>query len=174
MPARFIIADADEAEKMLERMEKWQHRSYIFWLLGIIVGVIDLKPQTVSLLGATFAIEKQEVIQGLLFLGCIGQYLVAWVFFLGLYYVPNPGDLSLNRNAIYMAIGAVAKKRTLKGRRTLIGLDRERIALIKKVARGGIGFKNFLRNFVYFLPLGHILIFKWNTVWRALKALLVS
>jgi hypothetical protein len=127
--------------------------------LGIAVGALQLKPTSFSVLGATFALEKPELIEGLLFLACLAYYVVSFYLSVLAPYASN--GLGAFRKAIWF--GASRQGNTLRG---LSKFDLWHLKLDARIAYRmsfWIGVSGML------LPLAHILIYRREPLWNALK-----
>jgi hypothetical protein len=153
---------AAEVEKYYQFEARAIARVYGFWLLGLIVGAVQLRPTSVSLAGVSFTLENPETVQGLIFLASICSYAPlywAGVPFQGL---PAPSVLR-KRRAIYLLLG---RKRTLRGK------SKEQRQWLKTAAKGSLCYYNFSWLIYNYLPLAYILIFRHGAVWAALKSII--
>lgn len=145
-----------------ERVDKYIGRIYFFWLIGIFVGTIKLKPEKYSVGGFEFSIANGEILQGLIFLGCIVMYII--VIGLVVLFVLQSSFVLINgkRRAIYAALGK---------RKTLRGLTPSRLKATKQVARIIHSVTATVMVVVLFFPLLHILVFEHNAIWQAVKVM---
>jgi hypothetical protein len=141
-------------EKVSDRLDKQLARVYLIWLVGIIVGAIQLRPEKVEYAGISYVIDSPERLQGIIFVGCVIYYLaiVANIILHGLQNVTT--DRALKRRYIYAALGK---------KRTLLGIDPSAIYLIRLNARLLYATAMTILFFVAFLPLLHVLLFQQQT-----------
>jgi hypothetical protein len=132
---------------------------YWFWLIGIIVGAVQLKLTGVSVAGVSFTLEKPEIIQGIIFIACIASYVPFYWVGVRLQGLPERSILR-KRRAIYILLG---RKRTFRGK------SKDQLKRLKVAAKGALCYNNFAWLIYYYLPLTHILIFRHDAVWAALK-----
>jgi hypothetical protein len=67
----------ESAKDGATRVYNYIWRTYVFWMVGIIIGVLGLKPTSASALGITLTIEKPEVVQGLVYFVCVLRTIYA-------------------------------------------------------------------------------------------------
>lgn len=152
----------EASRKVLDRIGKLLGRIYVLWLLGIAIGTLKLKAVSISMSGASFTLEKPELVEGILYVGCLCLYLA---MLYAIYINPYASITSVRkRQAIYSAVEKRGK--TLKGKTT------DERAHIKSQARNTYRVLLWIGMFGVFLPLVHILIFRAGVLWSALKAIL--
>lgn len=153
----------EASRKVLDRIGKLLGRVYVLWLLGIAIGALKLRPTAINVGGATFSLEKPELIEGMLYIGCLCLYAA------GLYATfinPYSSVTSVRkRSAIYSAV--------LRRGKTLKDKTAAELALIKTQARNTYRALLWIGMFGVFLPLAHILIFRAGALWGALKAMFI-
>lgn len=150
-----------EAEKTRKRLSKIESRIYVLWILGVAVGALQLKPTSFNVVGATFALEKPELIEGLLFAGCITYYFVTFYF---LAQSPWPTLwLGSYRRAIWF--GASRNGKTLKD------LSAFALRKLKLEARIAYRISYWVGAVGTLLPLAHILVYRREPVWSALRVI---
>lgn len=137
------------------KMERHLSRIYVLWLLGIVVGVLKLKPTSLSAFGVSFTIENSQLIQGVLFLACGLIYLVivTQAMLMGLQYAIE--GKRILRRAVYIALGARKTVRRFSPKRRFWVRVRARAYLITALLLG-------LTTFI--IPLVHIVGWEWRTV----------
>jgi hypothetical protein len=152
--------NAEAAAKTSERLWKIQSRIYVLWVLGIAVGALQLKPTSFNVIGATFTLEKPELIEGLLFVGCLSYYIVSLFYIVLAPYTPS--EIGSFRKAIWF--GA-------RRGNTLRGLSKFDLWRLKIDARIMYRMSHWIAVIGRFLPLVHILIYRREPLGSALKAI---
>ncbi|QHP69544.1 hypothetical protein EI171_20985 [Bradyrhizobium sp. LCT2] len=133
-------------------------------MMGIAVGALQLKPTSFSIIGATFSLDRPELIEGLLFVGCLLYYVATFYF---ITFAPfSSRSLSMHRKAIWF--GASRNGKTLKG---ISKYQRLRIRLDARTAFR-LSFWTAVAGAV--LPLAHILIYRREPLWNALRLIFAS
>jgi hypothetical protein len=134
-----------------ERFLKQVGRVYMLWLFGIVVGAVRLRPENFQFGGVAYVIENPDVLQGLIFVGCIVYY----VGILATGYVAYFQFTTTNRATVRRMLYAIIRKKpTLVGRRYFDLLQ------IKIKAKIFISFYNVYLLIYLFLPLLQILFFQ--------------
>jgi hypothetical protein len=135
-------------EKANERLDKQLARVYLIWLVGLFVGALHLKPEKVEYGGLSFTIDSSEKLQGIIFFVCLLYYIgiLGLVVFYQLQFVTT--NRGIKRRIIYGALGA---------RRTLIGLDKRRLYMMRMSARIAFVLAVIFLGIVTFFPAIHIL-----------------
>ncbi len=152
-----------DIETVYNYTQKTIGRIYFLWLIGIVVGATGFKPSSVNFGGVSFNMENPEIIEGVLFLGCICFYIAMCMPGIRVAGLPPYTTLRL-RTAIYANIPFRDKSLTKRS-----GAERKYIKLRAK------GFRCYVRfaSVVYYgLPLFHILVFRYHAVWTALKLII--
>lgn len=166
--------DVEEAKQFRQRAGKLVGRIYLLWMLGIAIGAVQLKVQAVGALGLSFAIGKPELLEGMLFLGCLACYLASLAeHFLTPY--PDRSGPALIRQIIYR----LRRKRTnwlerrLKERADEVShSNRDRRRFRRGRYIGGLFVTRIIGITYKFLPLVHILGWRREELSAALSAVL--
>jgi hypothetical protein len=157
-------ASAEEAERVRDYIDHNLGRIYLLWLLGILVGALRLQPSGLSMGGFSFTVQNASIVEGVIFLGCIAYYVALFSPGVRVTSTLPPYSNTHIRTAIYsILIGTGLRDRSLTKRSST------EIRMIKLAARGARCYRRFARFVYYFLPLGHILIFRHDALWGAIK-----
>lgn len=157
--------NAEAEAKANERFDKLIARIYIIWLVGILIGAIELKPEKFEYGGVSFVIEHADKLQGIAFVVCV-------VFYIGLmgiallYQTQHlTTDRAIKRRILYSA---------LDGRKTLVGRERRAVQLYKFKARLLYWMAVLFVLFTATLPLIHIVFFQQAAFLSGLDAIFHS
>src|ERR1700676_4184492 len=156
--------NAEAAAKISERIWKIESRIYILWILGIAVGALQLRPTSFSVIGATFLLEKPELIEGLLFAGCLAYYVVSVYFMVLAPYTP----IGMGRFRKAMWFGTSRHGNTLKG------LSKIDLWRVKLDARISYRMSFWIGIIGTLLPLAHILVYRREPLWNPVKGILAK
>jgi hypothetical protein len=156
------IFDAEAAGALSIRLNKLLSRIYVLWLLGNAIGALKLKPSSFNALGASFVLEKPDLIEGILYFGCLCLYAVIFWHLTTTPYIPI-GRAS-KRRAIHYAVR--------NRRRTLIGKSRSERYLIRFDARIFYRMQVWIGVMGVALPLLHIIIFRREPLWSAIVVMM--
>jgi hypothetical protein len=145
------------------RFEKQLGRLYLLWLIGIISGALVLKPDTIDLAGVHYKIENPEVIQGLIFVGCLIYFIgiIGNVVIAGI--EQNISSFPLKRRMIWVALGT---------RRTFVGADRSRRNVIKGLAKVYLFLAKRFYIIAVFLPVAQIIFLEQQALLSGIDAVL--
>jgi len=156
--------DKDAYRELNARGDRLVTRIYVTWFLGILVGALGLEPNEFSAAGLSFKLRHPEVIEGIIFVACLGLYI--WLFmysvFVGIQHAMTTRPLL--RRSIYVALG---KRKSL--RRTPPSVKRA-----KRRARFLYHVWIFMILGVLLLPAAHILAKRGEAVQAALKVIFES
>lgn len=154
---------ADKPEFAAVRAEFFKpiKRIYALWLIGLVVGAINLRPQSATLGGLTFTFENAGLVEGIIYLGVCVLYLSMFVEDALTFRLPLR-SWGLMRKAIYFFS---------RPRRTLRGIKGWEIAKIKMQSRGFLFFYRVIGWLYLFIPLAHVLIWKRTVLSNALGAI---
>ncbi len=155
------VTNAEVIVLVRARLGKLLGRTYILWLLGIAVGALKLQPTSFSVVGANFVLGSPDLIEGILYTGCICMYTAIWWEAVTTPYTPT--SRSQMRKAI---LRAVRKKR-----KTLRGKTRLERRLIMFEARAGYRMFYWITVFGLTLPLLHILVYRREPLLKALAVI---
>ena len=156
------VFDKEGFDRAYQRVVKLVGRAYVIWLLGIAVGALELKATSFSLIGANFILAKPELIEGILYVGCVCAYVT--IFWEAATTSYTPVDRYAKRKAIYQAV----KKR----RGTLKGKTSSDLTAIMHQARKSYRIIYWVGALGVMLPLLHILIFRRDPLWKALLVII--
>ena len=65
----------DVEAKVTDRFFNQVSRVYVLWLIGIVVGVAKISPEEFSVAGVRYSIKNPEILQGVIFFGCLIYYV---------------------------------------------------------------------------------------------------
>ena len=154
--------DIESRRRAVDKLERQLARAYLVWLIGIIVGAIQLRPEKVEVGGIAYIVENPDVLQGIIFVACF-VYYVAISANLILFGIENTiQSRPMPRRMIYAALG---NKPTLEGR------GKDGIRAVKLSARVLLSLSAMFVMFYYFLPLLHILIFEQTVLFKGVDAI---
>jgi hypothetical protein len=152
-----------EAEaKANERFDKQIARIYIIWLVGVLIGAIELKPEKFEYGGVSFMIEHADKLQGIAFVVCVVFYLGLIGFALLFQAQFTTTDRAIKRRLLYAA---------LDGKKTLVGRDRRDVLHFKLKARVIYRIASGFVVLAAFFPLIHVLFFQQATLLGGLDAI---
>jgi hypothetical protein len=156
------IFDADAAGAMSQRLNRFLSRIYVLWLLGNAIGALKLKANTFNFLGASFALERPDLIEGILYFGCLCLYIVILWNLITTPFMPI--SHASKRRALYYAVR--------NRRRTLIGKSRSERQLIKFEATVFFRMQLWIGFIGLTMPLLHIIIFRREPLWSAIVVMM--
>jgi hypothetical protein len=99
-------------------------KTYLLWAVGIIIGVLGLKPTSANALGVTLTIEKPDVVQGIIYLVCILRTVDSVLNF------QNTTNPFLRRDSLRALIWGSLPK----GTRTFRGMSLDQLKEVRKKA----------------------------------------
>lgn len=132
----------------------------ITWFVGVIIGALGLKPTSINAAGLSLSIEKPEIIQGVVFLVCLGEtYLLLAKLFLA-----NPFTVRDEiRNKIWHFLP--------KGRKSFRGATLEDLKRLRRRARNNIRLLLWTNSFAASVPAIFIVLLNHDVVRVAIKAI---
>jgi hypothetical protein len=131
------------------------------WMIGIIIGVLGLKPTSINAAGLALSIERPEIIQGLIFLVCLWEtYELFFVIWVRRAFVGRDGI----RQAIWLMLP--------KGRRSFVGTTLADRKNLKMKVRTTLRMQIAAISIVAATPALLILIFNRAAVLAAIQAIL--
>jgi pimeloyl-ACP methyl ester carboxylesterase len=161
-------------KELRDRLRKQLGRLYALWLLGIAVGAVQLKVQVVGVLGTSFTLGRPELLEGMIFFGCIAYYF-AIIGELMLNPYENPGQPMI-RKMLYIASRQLSARRfTAYFERKMIsrfawtGRDRRRQR--RALVLPGLFMVRVARIAYLWTPLLHILFWRRPELRAAFQAL---
>jgi hypothetical protein len=145
--------------------DKQQARIYALWIIGIFVGILDVKVQSLSVTGMSLLVGKPELIQGLLFWAALLFYIALIARTIATLALTTPSNFAERRRSLYYALGS---RKTLRGRSTI------NIRLTKGLARGLSVTYLLLQLFYTLLPAVAIIGWERDALGKVIEALAVS
>jgi len=148
-------------------IEKTISRIYFFCLLGVVIGAVKIKPQTISLGGVTYSVENPEIIQGLIFIGSLLYYLPLF----GKTFVFGLANASTNTGMLRRLVYNFARVNPSGEKKTLIRMSRLDRRVLKMLVRLMVRIVYSIAITFVFLPLIYILLFQREAVGKGFRAL---
>lgn len=154
--------DHENARDVNAMVNRTLSRIYFLWLLGVLVASIGLKPTEFNAFGASYTVERPDLVPGIIFVAVVVLYIgVFGRTFLEAFATEFMSRPYLRR-AIWLGSGS---RKTLRN-----ATPAQRLA-IRTVARGIYRGMICLLFFVYFLPLAHILLFERSALFDAVAVI---
>jgi hypothetical protein len=154
--------DRDLSIVLEEKLDRMLGRLYLLWLAGILIGAVKLKPEKLSVGGIEYTIQNPEVLQGIIFVGCILYYfaIIGRVIVHNFQFVVPARTIA--RRAIHIALGK---------KKTLIHRTPKELWAMKRVARTIYVIVMLVTAVVVFLPLIQILVLEQSPLWQGFAAI---
>jgi hypothetical protein len=157
---RIIVREtSQQAGKRVYKSIVW---AYNYWMVGLIIGAIGLKPSSMSVGGLSVTIERPEIIQGIIYLGALAYSLDALVNF-----QPKVNPFSRPdalRNFIWAALP--------KGTRSFRGMGLQDFVRVRTQAKFTLGLLSTMTIAFASIPVILIVLFNIRAVVVALGTII--
>lgn len=148
-------------QEAVSRIYKDISRAYGFWFLGLIIGAVGLKPNSVSTFGLSLSIERPDAIQGLVFLTSIAFSINALIAF------QNSVNPYLKPSGLRVSIWAALPR----GTRSLRGKTRKDINELRTKVVRLIKLGTGIAITAACLPILLILLFHGRSLFRGMASI---
>ena len=150
----------DTSEQWRELYRKRRGRIYVLWLIGVVIGIIKLRPTSMSAGGLTFTIDRPEIIQGVLYLAC----LVVW-FDTVATVITKRGmiDRKDRRDAFFLALKPY--------RRSFKNLSPEQLKTVYGSARRILTMPLVVSLLEVSIPAAFVVVFGLPAIWQLIKVI---
>jgi hypothetical protein len=153
----------DTSEQWRELYRKRRGRIYVLWLIGVVIGIVKLRPTSMSAGGLTFTIDRPEIIQGALYLGC----LVIWFDTVATIIVKRGMiDRSDRRDAFFLALKPY--------RRSFKNLNPEQLKTVYGSARRILTRPLVVNIFEVSIPIAFVVVFGLPAIWQLIKVIVLG
>lgn len=139
---------------------KRRGRIYMFWLIGVVIGVIKLHPTSMNAGGLSFAIERPEAIQGVLYVAC----LIVWFDTFATVIVKQG---MVNRNDRRDALFAALKSH----RHSFKNLDLQQLKAVQAAARRIVRMPLVVSLIEISIPVAFIVAFGLPAIWQLIRTI---
>jgi hypothetical protein len=118
--------DEEEHREWARRIDRMAGRIYVFFAIGLVMRVAQIRPEKISISGVELGIGNSEALPGVFFIVCLAYYLAMIGSAIhGLVLFPV-GETNILRMLIYRATGS---------KRRLIGRSTSEVAAVKHFSR---------------------------------------
>ncbi len=152
----------ESAKEGTTRIYNYIWRTYILWIVGIIIGVLGLKPTSANALGITLTIEKPEVVQGIVYFVCVLRTVYAGLNF------QNRTNPFLRVDCLRLYIWNSLPK----GTKSFRGLSRDYLIQVKKAVRSSARIDTLQSITFAIVPAFFIIFFSTRPLLRAIDAII--
>jgi hypothetical protein len=142
---------------------KRRGRIYMFWLIGVVIGVIKLHPTSMNAGGLTFAIERPEAIQGVLYLACLIVWFDTFATVVVKQGMVNRSD---RRDALYMALKS--------HRRSFKNLNLDQLNAVRNAARRIVRTPLVVSLVEISIPIAFIVVFGLPAIWQLIRTIVLG
>jgi hypothetical protein len=152
-------------DKANERADKQLARIYVVWLLGIIVGAIQLKVEKIEYGGISFVVDQTDTLQGLVYVLCVVMYvgLFGSLLMFSTQYLFT--QTALKRRILYAA---------LDSKKSLINRPQRDLIRIKTTARFYYRCAFVFLGSAALLPLLHIMFLQQSQLFQGIDVIFHS